>query len=123
MRILIVLMLLAGTAHAWSDADTVREGVWQGLNVIDTGQTLFIARNPTYPEGSRLREYHEINPLLGRHPTPSRAAAMMSLGAVAHVAISAVLPEKARAVWQYVTIGESAFCVIHNHQIGIQISF
>lgn len=114
--IFILLILSSSKCYAnWNKSDTIREVVWQGIHVIDWGQTLEVARHP--------EKYHELNPILGRHPSVGRVNVYMGLSAVGHIVISYILPEKARSYWQYVSIGVSGACVVNNFNIGLGIKF
>jgi hypothetical protein len=118
MKALLLLILLWTSvceANDWNLDDTMREVVWQTVNVIDWGQTLEIARNP--------EDYREYNPVLGKHPSVENVNLYMLSGAIGHSIVSYVLPKKARMYWQYITIGLSGACVINNASMGIRIKF
>jgi hypothetical protein len=112
----IILVLTPVIAQAgWDYEDSGREVVWQGLHVIDWGQTLEIARHPG--------NYYEANPIMGRHPSLGRVNLYMGASAVVHAGISYVLPEDMRKWWQYVSIGVSGACVAHNFNMGLGVKF
>ncbi len=114
--LLILIIILPITSHAeWNKGDTAREVAWQGIHVIDWGQTLEIARHP--------EKYHELNPILGRHPSVGRVNVYMGLSALGHLGMSYILPKKARLYWQYISIGVSAGCVVNNYKIGLGVKF
>ncbi len=114
--ILLIIFLCPSIVHAeWSGSDTAREVVWQGLHVADWGQTLEIARNPV--------DYHEVNPVIGKHPSVRRVNLYMLSSAVVHAGVSYVLPEKVKVYWQYLSIGISAGCVARNYNIGLGVKF
>lgn len=122
-RILVALaFLLATTASAneWRSQDTVREVVWQAINIVDLGTTLDLAKQN---ESLGYQRYTEINPLIGHNPTPEQVTQRMVLGAVAHAAISYALPHGWRDAWQYVSIGTSAACATNNLEIGLRVNF
>ena len=112
----IILVLFPVIAHAeWNSGDTAREIVWQGLHVVDWGQTLEIARNPI--------DYHEVNPVIGRHPSVGKVNIYMLSSAIIHAGISYVLPDKVRPYWQYFSIGVSGACMARNLNIGLGVRF
>lgn len=111
---LIVMMPIIANA-GWSNADTVREVIWQGLHVVDWGQTLEIARDPG--------RYYEMNPALGSHPSVGKVNIYMASSAVLHAGVSYVLPGKWRSYWQYVSIVTSGACVANNFNIGLGVRF
>ena len=114
--LLIVMLLIPTIAHAeWNGADSAREVVWQGLHVIDWGQTLEIARQP--------EDYWEVNPIMGRHPSVGRVNLYMGVSAVVHGVVSWVLPDEVRKWWQYVSIGVSGACVARNFNIGLGVRY
>ena len=114
--ILILLFPLRSFAFdSWTKGDIAREATWQVLHLVDWGQTLDISAQPS--------RYHEINPILGKHPSRSTVNIYMASGALLHLGISHVLPQSYRPYWQYVTIGTSGACVVNNFAIGLSIKF
>ena len=95
--------------------DSLREAGWQVLHIVDWGQTLDIARNPGL--------YHEINPVIGRHPSVGRVNLYMGLSAAGHLAVSWALPKEYRVYWQWMTIGVTGGLVGHNFNIGLRVRF
>lgn len=112
---LILLLLMPITARAWTTADTAREITWEIIHFMDYGQTLEIARNP--------REHSELNPILGKHPSVGNVNLYMLSGAILHPIVSYILPDKVRPYFQYITIGMSTACVVHNFNAGLQVRF
>ena len=102
-------------ASDWSKEDTAREAVWISLHTIDWGQTLEIARHP--------KEFYELNPVLGKHPSVGNVNLYMGAAAIIHPAVSYILPKKWRKVWQYISIGVSSTCVINNFHVGLGVKF
>ena len=100
---------------SWDKADSYREVGWQVIHVVDWGQTLEIARNPN--------DYHELNPIMGRHPSVGNVNVYMGLSSVAHVAISVLIPKEYKETWQWITIGLSGACVISNFNIRLGVKF
>ena len=120
MKTLIIAILLFSTsafADNWTTADTYREVAFQTLNVIDWGQTRYIAQNPNkYYE-------HDYSGLIGSNPTTGRIDAFMVESAVLHFIVAYYLPESWRTPFQYLTIGGKLNATIGNASIGIQMSF
>ncbi len=137
----------------WSKQDIYREAAYDGLTLIDTLQTHVIAascrdnREPavntgtihprslasgsgtintsTYQGTWRITGpcYRELNPLLGNAPHNGRINEYMLGTALAHAAISAILPETWRARWQWLSISFEGAVVAHNLSIGVHIPF
>jgi hypothetical protein len=98
----------------WTKTDTSFESIYVGLTIIDWGQT----RNMVKEGG-----YHEINPLLGRHPSLDTVDTLIPLGIVAHGLISMALPPKYRRYWQFLFIGGEIAAVWNNYNVGLRIDF
>jgi len=90
----------------WSKGQKIAEVSWQALNVIDSVQTIKIAKNPD--------EFYERNFLYGRHPSVGRVVALKAGSAILHPIITHYLPEDWRKYWLGVTIGLGAGCVVNN---------
>lgn len=116
---MVILLILAGNASAgdWSKTNTVLESTWQGVNLIDWGQTLDIA------DKCRTTGIHERNPLLKRCPTFKQVNRHFAIGALLHFGASYVLPSKYRAGWQWVTIGVGIKFIDNNARIGLEMKF
>ena len=142
MKTLFVVLTLIVSSFAfahddWTTGDTIRETVYQTTNLIDMGTTISIAKNPTYtkeitltnPQTHSTETYlatyyrYERNPLIGDHPSVNKVVLTMTAGAVAHAAISYVLPRGWRDAWQYVTSGESAWCIHNNFSLGLKVQY
>lgn len=119
---LIAALLLGGCV---STPAMQREIAWQTLNVVDTGQTVTIARNPG--------AFYEANPALttfvGAHPTEKQVYVGMAAYALAHAAVSYWLDEKdpgaggwhmASVLWGYGTLTEKGLWIRHNVDNGIK---
>lgn len=106
----------------WSKSDVSREIAYLVLHVADWGQTRNILhRADTGCDGDPT--CIERNPFLGRSPSIRRVDTYFAVTALAHVAISHVLPKDWRQGWQYLTIGMEAGIVGHNYSIGLNIDF
>ena len=118
-HLIFALLLLSSSAFAdpWSSSDTYRETTFQVLNVIDWGQTRYIAQNPNkYYE-------HDYSGLIGSNPTTGRIDAFMVESAAIHLAVSYLLPNDWRIAFQYITIVEKLNTTDNNAKLGIKISF
>lgn len=117
--LLLALLLVSSSAFAenWTTNDSLRESAFQVLNVIDWGQTRYVAEHP-----SRYEET-ESAWAIGHHPTTGRVDAYMAQTAVLHFAISYLLPRDWRTALQYITIGSKLNATIGNASIGIKVSF
>lgn len=118
--LLCILFLLAfpsGTSGAdpWSKQDLTLEGIYLIFKTLDLGQTLDIAGQPD--------RYHEVNPIIGEHPSKNRVYAYFITTSLLHIGITHFLPKAYRPWFQGVTIGLSAGCVIHNYSIGLRVRF
>ncbi len=115
--IIIILMLLlpvnTQAADKWTEQDLIIEGTYYILKWIDWRQTRFIAKNP--------RHWHEVNPILGRHPSVSMVDKYFLITTVLHTAITHYLPKKYRIWWQGITIAGSGAFVGWNFSVGIKM--
>ena len=114
MKYALLLLCLTGCAN-WTKQDTYREATALTLMAVDHGQTLNIAKHP--------QEYHELNPILGDHPSVSEVNRYFIAAYILHPTISAVLPPKQRKWWQYLTLSVEAGAVAHNYSIGLRTDF
>jgi hypothetical protein len=114
---------LAGCATV-SPGTIATEATWQALNVVDTGQTVTIARNP-----ERFQEAEGVTrALTGAHPSTGRVYAVMGAYAVLHAGVTLAIEEEnpghgpwavASVLWQALTLGEKTRCVVDNFHYGI----
>lgn len=113
--VLVGLLGLGGVAGAdWRPADTVRQAAYLSLHYADWRQTIQLAEHP---------DYHELNPIIGKHPSRQRVDNYFAATAVAHTAVSVMLPPRWRSRWQYFTIATQGLVVHHNYQIGWRVDF
>ena len=114
---LIILMLLlpinTQAADKWTKQDFTIQGVYYLLKWIDWRQTRYIAKNPRY--------WHEVNPILGKHPSVSTVDKYFLITTVLHTAITHYLPKKYRIWWQGITIAGSGAFVGWNFSVGIKM--
>jgi hypothetical protein len=121
LRILVLMLACVSVAQAdeWTTADKQREAVYLVLHAKDWEQTRTIARNPDrYAEGGVV-----ASRVIGAHPSVGQVDAYMIGSAVLVMAVSRALPAEYRRVFQYVTIGDSAYSVGRNLSIGVSGGF
>ena len=116
LRILVVLVgvLCGQTGADWRPSDTARQAAYLALHYADWRQTIQIAEHP---------DYHELNPVIGSHPSRQRVDNYFAFTALAHTAISALAPPPWRERWQYFTIATQAGVVAHNYSVGWRVQF
>ena len=93
----------------------VGEAVWQVIHVVDWGQTLSIADNPN--------DYHELNPIIGRHPSRGKVNTYMLASALLHPLVTYAIPTEYRWYWLGSTLALSTACVVNNKAIGLSLGF
>jgi len=86
-----------------------------GSAFLDYRQTIFIARHP--------ERFHEINPVLGEHPSVGKVNAAFAVGAVVKNVIFFSLPDKYRVPFGLGYAAISAGLVVHNNTVGIEVNF
>ena len=122
MKTTILVLLLAtmpAMADEWTTADKQREAVYLALHAVDWAQTRTIARNPgKHAEGGVV-----ASRVIGTHPSVGKVDAYMAGSAVLVAVVARALPSEYRSVFQYVTIGDSAYSVGNNFRIGIGMHF
>lgn len=140
MRWLIWFLMFAALAayadsvHAeWEKQDIAMEVLWQGLHVVDTIQTINIAKDSEDHHPWR-HDYEELNPLLGKNPTVKEAAIYMSASALVHLGASYLLKDvepfevfgisiDPMKLHQSITLGITSSCVENNIAVGVKIGF
>ena len=119
MKLFLLLLFIASPSWAgdWSEEDTYREAAFQVLNVIDWGQTRYVAEHPD--------EFYEkeSQQWIGRHPSTGRVDAYMAESAILHLAVSYLLPPNWREAFQYISIGSKLNGTMSNARIGVKMSF
>jgi hypothetical protein len=118
-----LLAVVTLTAQGCVSIDRNYERTWQTLHLVDTGQTVNIARAPTC--------YHEVTSraAMTEHPSEGRVYAVMGAYALSHYFLNDWLTKKAEndggAWWgiskafQATTLSLSAYNVINNRRIGL----
>ena len=117
--ILIITLLFfisssAIAADPWDSKDKALAVTMATLLIVDWGQTINISRDPTY---------HEINPILGRHPSEQSVHMYMGAALVGALTISHVLPSKYRQWFMGSVIALELPYVYNNYQIGLRMQF
>lgn len=116
--LVLAIITFVAPAHAadpWSRQDIALQGVYLVVKALDLGQTLNIV--------SRPEEYHEINPILGRHPSKSAVYAYFLTTTMIHIGITHFLPARCRPWFQGISIAIQGGVVMHNHSIGLRVRF
>lgn len=102
----------------------IQEGVWQVLNVIDTLQTIEIAKNPScYEEVGTARMF------VGAHPSKKEAIGVGIGFGVLHYIVTRSLENLVdrnpdyrvlQRTWQYTGYVWKGYAVANNHRIGLR---
>ena len=134
MKTLIFLILLNFTTSAfafdeWTKTDTALQATYTVLHVIDWGQTASCANGgwhkfetSTDSRGTTITQHQrsEMNPILGKHPTPSVVHIYFASTLIANTIISYVLPKPYRTIWQGLGIGVEVWAVGNNYNVGVR---
>lgn len=117
LGVLFALSLATSRADSdtWTRADTIRETTYYALHLADWNQTRQIAANPD--------KFHELNPILGEHPSTADVDRYFVATAVIHTGIAYALPADWRHAFQYFTIGGQVATVAWNYRVGLKIRF
>jgi hypothetical protein len=92
------------------------EALYLLLDGMDWAQTRTIAKNP--------QQYHETNPILGKHPSVGFVNNYFGAMALGHALLADKLPPDLAKLFQYGTIGFEAAEVGRNKfKFGIGMSF
>ena len=115
--IILALALLSAPAHAgsWDEENTRLHVPLTALMIIDLGQTLYIADHP--------KEYHEMNPLINKHPSRKEVTEYFVLSYLTVTGLTWVLPAKWSHGLQKGKIIISISLTTHNKFTGIGFSF
>jgi hypothetical protein len=104
----------AQESDGWTKRDWTLQIAYTSLHLVDWSQSLTIARNPT--------RHREANPILGPHPSVAEVNRYFGATLAAHWAVSALLPPKARGVWQCFTIVAEGRSVARNFSVGVRLT-
>jgi len=116
MDSLLIAGAIIGTL-LWGSPST-DPGLYYGMNALlitDWAQTRYIAENPD--------EYHEINPILGEHPSRSRVDNYFAASWLFNQIVVRELGDKNRRTYQSLVIGFELVMVHNNIGLGIKCSF
>ncbi len=111
--LLCCLILLTGCSD-FSTQDTVLQTISQGLLIGDWSQTLDIKNHPGM---------HEINPILGEHPSNAAVNGYFAVSVAANQAVANCLEGSSRTYFQTGIIILESMAVSNNHALGIRLSF
>lgn len=129
LAFLVGVLLIVAIAMMQGCATTAgnEEIAWQVANVIDTGQTETIAREP-----DRWREMDPVTRnLIGSHPSEKSVYLCMAGYAVLHVGVSALLEHEVEThgesslwpkilnAWEFTTLSAKGFEIGNNERQGI----
>lgn len=106
--------------RAWSPSEIATEAATVALFVIDAGQTRDIG--PICQRNAECQVY-ERNPLLGKHPSNARIRNYFTGVIAAHIAITHLLPQKYRALWQGTTMMLEIGITAENANLGLKVNY
>src|SRR5438552_15892261 len=99
----------------WTASDTHRQLVALGLLAGDWAQTRTIAKDS--------QNWHEINKILGAHPSVGRVNNYFAAAIAGHSLLATMLPPEYRSLLQYGTIGLEGYMTRKNKMLGIGMTF
>ena len=126
------LPLQSGEFSHWAGSAQVAEVTWQALNVVDTAQTVMIARSPTcFKESDAISQG-----IIGEHPTQAKVY-LLGIGyGVLHYTVTRFIEERdirdeegypespwwlAHIAWHTLTLIYKADTVVNNNIIGLRM--
>jgi hypothetical protein len=115
LALLLVLFALSGcAAPPLSSKEWRLEAAFLTAGALDYAQTRDIKNHPGV---------HEVNPLLGRHPSDKQIRSYFLAAGLAHVGITRLLPRPYRVPWQLGTLTLQVITLQRNHQLGLRLDF
>ena len=99
----------------WTPADKSLLAASTALLIIDWGQTRYIAKNPT--------RFHELNPILGRHPSIGRVNTYFAGAIIGNYLLADWLGPTNRKLYLGGITALETVVVIRNKGIGIKVAF
>lgn len=90
----LVLAACLSLPAPWTTADTAREAALVAVAAVDVGQTRW----------GQEHGHVEVNPVLGRHPSPARLRLTVLGALLGHAVVAYLLPRPWRLVWQLVPL-------------------
>ena len=115
MAITGILLLFNPNAEPMTKEQKVMQGTYLGVHSIDWMQTRYIAKHPD--------EYHEINPLMGKHPSVGEVNRYMAASAILHTGITKSLPGEYRKYWLGGSFVVKLNLINMNVNAGIGVAF
>ncbi len=117
--LLIILLFFPATAYAgdWNKVNTALELSHAAVLTLDWGQTRWIAANP------QSGYFERVNPYLGKHPSVGKVDTWFIAWELLHPAISYLIPNPYRYIWQGLTLACEVDLTAHNYAIGIGVKF
>jgi len=124
MKKLILMLLLCSSAYSmsekWSDESVTLFTTLTSLSIIDARQIFHMEEYRIYYDELEPITYaHEINPLIGKSPTPDRVLLVKLLSSTATFYILTKMKEKNRKkvlIWYNVLY---LIIVLHNASLGL----
>ncbi len=114
-KLIIAIIVIAPCGCSnFSTQDTILQSISQGMLVADWSQTLDIKNHPSL---------HEINPILGNHPSNSAVNGYFAASVAANQCVANMLDGSARTYFQTGVIILESLAVSNNHALGIRLSF
>ena len=131
---LLIIIAIASPASAgewfsWDDTNTKLHVPLTALMVIDLGQTLWMADNPTeykYTPIGRTPIYKnrdESNPILGKNPSKDRIYKYFVGSYALTTAITYLLPDKWSYAFQGGIISLQIYAVENNYSLNVGFKF
>ena len=115
--ILVLLLPLPCAAQYanWTPADKALLATSTALLIVDWGQTRYIAKNPD--------RFHELNPILGRHPSVGRVNTYFATAIIGNYLLADWLGPTNRKLYLGGITALETVVVIRNNGIGIKVAF
>jgi len=119
IKALLILLLFPIQANAsewftpFDKEDYAYQAVYTIAACIDWRQT------QTFTKTGR----EEQNIILGKNPSRKRIDTLIPLAIAANWATSYILPKDMRKLWQVFFVAVEGSAIMHNHKIGVRMSF
>jgi len=110
----LVLACANASAGALTGKQAALEAGFDAACIADYEQSAQIAAHPGM---------YETNPMLGRHPSRARLRNYFFGVVAVHLAITRILGERARGIWQGATLFIEAGQVARNARLGLKVEF
>lgn len=93
-------------------AELAVQGMFLALGLTDWGQTTNFTQH-------KKRQYEEVNPILGKHPSRAKVNTLIPLGLAAHTLSAYALPRPYRHILQGLGLAGEGIAVANNTSRGI----